>query len=249
MPYLDQPWMVGGRCRPAGTWVPERDWDRWERRGNLPGGAPWRMRPDWAPPPKQRSPEPSAEQPAPEPSAEQPVSERSPEPTPSPPAQPADSDDARKLAEEVLPVLAADIVSAQRDRLVYTNLIERLKSSPSDATADALVDEMITLGFASASWPSEVGGPPPRGSLRPWKQVLNWLLRQAAKVATFLFDCVDRAIASLRAFGVTAVAVGLSWAPEVSFEFLAETAQTSKWPELRKYFIRHMVAELHEDMF
>src|SRR5688572_1484860 len=122
MPYLDRNWIIGTEQLHAGVWVPERNWDRWQRRAAslAPGQLPWRTELN---------------------------------PSPLPP-----------MPDESLTVLAGDIVSAQRDALVYGNLIERLKNSPSDAIADEVVDHMQTLGFASASWPEAVGGPPPHES-------------------------------------------------------------------------------------
>ena len=144
MPYLDREWMIGNEHLHAGTWVPERNWDRWQRRAAdvTPGSLPWRSEPDPSAPPR--------------------------------------------LSDGQLTILAGDMASAQRDAHIYANLIERLKNSPSDANADAIVEQMQTLGFASASWPEAVGGPPPHQSPRPWAWVLDWLLGLAAKVAKFL---------------------------------------------------------------
>jgi hypothetical protein len=32
MPYVDRLWIIGNDEVPAGTWVPERNWDRWRKR-------------------------------------------------------------------------------------------------------------------------------------------------------------------------------------------------------------------------
>jgi hypothetical protein len=71
-------------------------------------------------------------------------------------------------------------------------LVERLKNAPSDATADAVVEQMLALGFVSASWPEAVGGPPPHESPRPVRRVLNWLFELAAKVGRFILKCLER---------------------------------------------------------
>ena len=207
MPYLDRNWIIGTEELYAGVWVPERNWDRWQRRAAnvAPGQLPWRTELN---------------------------------PTPPPP-----------LSEESLTVLAGDIVSAQRDALVYGNLVERLKNSPTDATADEVVEHMQTLGFASASWPEPVGGPPPHDSPRPFRRVLDWLLGLAAKAARFLLTCVECAMASLALLGVTAVAVGISWAPEVSFEFPTDVdTRQQEWQRARK-FLDDMLTELQQKVF
>src|SRR4051795_6469518 len=64
------------------------------------------------------------------------------------------------LPHPYLKVLAHDISDAQRDGFLYHNLLERLKNSPSDATADMVVEQMRTLGLASVEWSEGAGGPP-----------------------------------------------------------------------------------------
>jgi hypothetical protein len=154
-----------------------------------------------------------------------------------------------QLSEEHLTVLAGDIVSAQRDALIYANLIECLKNSPSDTTADEVVERMQTLGLTSASWPEVVGGPPRHQSPRPFRRILDWLLRLAAKVARFLLTCVECAMASLALLRVTAVAVGISWMPQVSFEFPTDMhTKPEEWRRARK-FLGDMLTELQEKVF
>lgn len=147
-------------------------------------------------------------------------------------------------------VLAGDIISAQGDAFLYANLVERLKNSPSDATADEVVDQMTTLGLASAGWPEAVGGPPPHQSPRPWRKVLDWLRRMAAGVAGFLLRCVEAAGVSLHRAGVTAVAVGVSFpVPDVSFEFSTDVfARPQEWQQARD-FLEGMLTELREKVF
>jgi hypothetical protein len=209
MPYLEREWMIGTEKVHAGAWVPERNWDRWQRRAaaSAPGELSWRSEPNPSPPPT--------------------------------------------LSDASLTVLAGDIVSAQRDALVYGNLIERLKNSPSDATAGEVVEQMQTLGFVSASWPEAVGGPPAAQSPRPFRRVLDWLLGLAAKVARFLLSCVECAMASLASLGVTAVALGVSWAPEVSFEFPTDMHTPERHEEWRRarQFLDDMLTELDQKVF
>jgi alkylation response protein AidB-like acyl-CoA dehydrogenase len=156
-----------------------------------------------------------------------------------------------KLPENCLDVLAGDIVSVQLDALVYRNLIERLKNSPSDATADEVVDQMQTLGFASSSWPEAVGGPPPHESPRPFRRVLDWLLRLAAKAAEILLNIVECAGATLASCGVTAVVISMSWHPEVGFEFptnLFSGERHGEWQQARR-FLAKISTELGQKVF
>lgn len=211
MPYLDRLWIVDGKELPLGTWVPERNWDRWwKREEDLPGAE--RPRLQWR---------------------------RRDMPTVSSP---------ERVTDACLAVLARDIASAQRDGFLYTNLIERLKDAPSDATADEVVEQMRTLGLASADWPEEVGGPPRRESPRPVRKVLDWLLGLAAQVAKFLMDCVGCVAASLSELGVSAVALGISWPPSVSFEFPPGLLVDPTWSRARAFF-DHLLAELSEKVF
>lgn len=213
MPYLKRDWMIGDDTVTAGTWIPERNGDRWMRRAAnvAPQYLPWRLR----------------------------SSDGSPQPV-------TVSED---LKDRVVRVVAADIVSAQRDGLLYRNLIERLKNSPTDETADQVVDQMQAMGMASASWPEAVGGPPPHQSPRPWRRVLDWLLWLAGEVTRMLFDMIDKVRTWLASVGVSAVAVGLSWSPEISFEFpTPELESGAAWHRARE-FLDSMVEELEDKVF
>ena len=216
MPYLKSDWMLGTTVLAAGTWVPERNWDRWQDRAV---GVPehllgWRRDPQWGIPG-------------------------------GPISQPPE-----ELPANAMTVLAGDIVSAQGDALLYSNFIERLKNSPSDTTADEVVDQMLTLGLTSAGWPEAVGGPPPHESPRPWRRVLDWLKKLAADVAGFLLRCVESAGATLRVAGVTAVAVNVSWPwPQVSFEFPTDIfSRHAEWQKARE-FLQQMLTELRQKVF
>lgn len=166
------------------------------------------------------------------------------------------SDDGRRgpeapddLHDRMMSVMAGDMASAQRDAHLYRNLIERLKNAPSDETADEVVDRMQTLGMASASWPEDVGGPPPHHSPRLWGPVLDWLLRLAAQAARFIFALVDGARKMLSKIGVATVGVGLSWSPEVSFEFeTPDLLDDQLWARARR-FLDDTLAELEEKVF
>jgi hypothetical protein len=207
MPYLDEDWEIDAEEVETGTWIPERNWDRWRERAMHVSESEliWRHR----------------------------------EVIEEPPVE---------LDDAALAVLAGDIASAQRDAFVYTNLIERLKNSPSDTVADEVVEEMMTLGFVSAGWPEYVGGPPEPESPRPFRRVLDWLLRLAAKVNKFLLNCVHFVMASLS--GISAVAVGISWGPpSVSFEWPTKSFQDhAAWEKVRNFF-DNVVAELEEKVF
>jgi hypothetical protein len=217
MPYLDLDWMVGTTPLPAGTWVPERNWDRWQTRAkNAPGEElKWRLDPEnWT------------------------------LPTAGAPDSPEDN-----LSERALSILAGDIVSAQRDALIYSNLIDRLKDSPSDATADEVVDEMLTLGLASAGWPEAVGGPPPHQSPRPWRAVLYWLIKLAAKATKFLFTGVESVGATFATMGISAFAVEISLVPKVSIEIPTEIFRQDEQWRKAKQFLSGMISELGEKVF
>jgi hypothetical protein len=211
MPYLDGPWTMDAELLPAGTWVPERNWDRWLKR-ELEVPSQDRQLLSWR---RER----------------------------------AATSMLPPLPDSCLAVLAGDIVSAQRDGLLYSNLIKRLKLAPSDATADEVIEQMKTLGLASADWPENVGGPPRRESPRPFRKVLDWLLGLLAKVARFLLNCVSFVMTTLTDLGISAVAVGLSWQPSVSFEFPPELAKDPvTWPRVRAFFDQ-VLAELDEKVF
>jgi hypothetical protein len=152
---------------------------------------------------------------------------------------------------EYLGVLGRDIGSVQRDGLFYSNFVESLKNSPTNLVADEVVDRMQMLGFASASWPFPVGGPPPHESPRPWKRVLDWLLKLLAKAGKFLLNCVEFAMVTLRPLGASAVAVGVAWPLSVSFEFPPELFQDPQglgWSKARTV-LDNIIAEMAERAF
>jgi hypothetical protein len=201
MPYLDQDWMIGDKWLSAGTWVPERNWERWQEQEKeldaaQQGLLTWRRQRDIT-------------------------------------SFPTEAD---RLPAECLRVLASDMASAQRDGFIYANFIERLKNAPSDATTDEIVDDMRTLGFASADWPAAVGGPPPHKSSRPFGKVLDWLFRNAAKVGKFVLNCVNFVLLALPAGGISAVAVGIGLPVQVSVEFSPELLTNPEgWQKLRDF--------------
>jgi hypothetical protein len=205
MPYLKHDWMIDTERLGKGTWVPERNWDRWQQRANNIS-TPWRRHTDMTSPP--------------------------------PP-----------LADASLAVLASDIGSAQRDGFIYTNFIERLKNAPSDTTADEVVEQLRTLGFASADWPEAVGGPPPHESPRPVGKVLDWLFEKVAEVGKFLLDCVNFVMTTLTPLNFSAVALGISLPPSVSFEFPPKVFKDPpEWKKARD-FVDKVIAELGERAF
>lgn len=116
--------------------------------------------------------------------------------------EPADLEELASLShtdrERHLSALGRDLGSVQRDNLFYTNFLEQLKRSPDDSTADNVVHTMVGLGFASAGWDETIGGPPPHMSPRPWKRVLDWLLKNLAKVGKFIRDAAAFLAATLR---------------------------------------------------
>jgi hypothetical protein len=120
MPYLKREWMIDTEMLEAGTWVPERSWDRWQERAKkLPpddqGLLMWRHDPD----------------------------------TRSPMTSPPQAFAERQLSG------GAGRRHRQRatTRLIYTNLIERLKNAPSDATADEVVEQMQRSAWRAPTGP------------------------------------------------------------------------------------------------
>ena len=165
--------------------------------------------------------------------------------TPGSPESPAGP----PLTDTYLSVLARDLADAQRDGLLYTNLFERLKNSPDDATADAVIEQMQTLGLASADWPPTAGGPPLPESPRPFRKVLDWLMGLLGKVWRFLLAGVDAIRASLAGLGISAVAVGISLPPQVEFELSTELiTRADEWKRAQKFF-DGLVTELEEKVF
>jgi hypothetical protein len=108
-----------------------------------------------------------------------------------------------------LSVLGQDLGSVQRDSLFYLNSLEKLKLSQDTDTADTVVEAMEKLGFASAKWLPDAGGPPPKQSPRAVDRVLNWLLGLLAKVGKMILRIADVLVASLERYGVdVAVNIG-----------------------------------------
>jgi hypothetical protein len=206
--------MIDGKTLSAGTWVPERNWDRWQaqekgldaQHRNL---LTWRR-----------------------------VADITSFPT-----------EADKLPDDCLRVLASDMASAQRDGFIYANFIDRLKNAPSDAMADNIVDDMRTLGFASADWPAAVGGPPPHESPRPFGKFLDWLFRNAAKVGKFVLNCVNFVLLALPAGGLSAVAVGIGLPVQVSVEFSPELLTDPAGRERLRDFVNRWWEELGTPAF
>ncbi|HEY1347168.1 MAG TPA: hypothetical protein VGF54_19445 [Streptosporangiaceae bacterium] len=123
------------------------------------------------------------------------------------------------LQKQHLADLGRDMASAQRDGLFYFNALERLKNEPNDTVADEVIDHMKDLGFTGAGLPEEVGGPPPGRSPRPFRKVMEWLIRQIAKVGKFLLNAVAFITTRLYDLGLSAVSLQIGWPPAVSFEF------------------------------
>lgn len=121
-----------------------------------------------------------------------------------------------------LMALGADIGNVQRDGYFYANFLEQLKQaapvSAGDAAADQVADDVVermrTMGFTSANLPEQLGGPPERKSLRPWKGVMKWLLRLLRKVGEFLAK-------SMQAFGLLVSSLAIEAANKISVAFSA----------------------------
>ena len=143
-------------------------------------------------------------------------------------------------------VVAGDMASAQRDGFIYANMLERLKASPNDTTADEIVEQMQALGLASASWPEGIGGPPAHESPRPIRKMIDWFLTLMGKVTKFLLKCVNYVMTSLD--NVSAVAVGVSLPPSVSFEFPASMFEDTEQWRIAWRFIDTMVAEFNVEV-
>jgi hypothetical protein len=152
----------------------------------------------------------------------------------------------KPLRVEAQAVLAADMASVQRDGFIYANLIEQLKNSPNDRTADKVVGQMKALGLASATWPEPAGGPPAPKSARPFKKVLDWLFRLRAQVTRFLMNTVNFVMTSLDS--VSAVAVGVV-PPSVSFEFPSSLFDDPQAWDRTWGFLDKVTAESGEPVF
>jgi hypothetical protein len=121
-----------------------------------------------------------------------------------------------------LMTLGADIGNVQRDGYFYANFLEQLKQaapvSVGDAAADQVADDVVermrTMGFTSANLPEQLGGPPERKSLRPWRDVMKWLLGLLRKVGEFLAK-------SMQAFGLLVSSLAIEAANKISVAFSA----------------------------
>ena len=137
---------------------------------------------------------------------------------------------------QYLDLLGRDIASAQREQFFYRNALEQLKDNPDDKTADAVIDRLKLLGFTSVGFPDASGGPPRHESPRPFRKVLDWLLRQLAKVGRFLLNAVAVITASLHEFGLSAVAVDLALPPGLSVELPVNLFRdAARWPRAKKF--------------
>jgi len=116
-------------------------------------------------------------------------------------------------------LLGRDMASVQRDGLIYFNAIERLKNEPTDTVADEVVEHLRKLGFTSIDMPEPVGGPPTGESPRPFGKVLDWLIKQLAKVGRFLLNAVAFITTRLNDLGLSSVALQIGWPVAVSLEF------------------------------
>jgi hypothetical protein len=197
MSYLEKRWPPAQFSE--GDWVPEIGLSRWtDRHSNLPH-ASWTKQTgltnDDADYLKSLTP-----------------------PAPSPSGEPLQSN----VWLDYLEALGADIGSVQRDGYFYANFLEQLKQAApvsvgdaaADEVADNVVERMKTMGFTSADLPEQYGGPPERKSLRPWRDVMKWLLRQLRKVGQFLTN-------SMQAFGELVGNLVVEAANKISVAFSA----------------------------
>jgi hypothetical protein len=153
-----------------------------------------------------------------------------------------------------LETLGADVGSVQRDSLFYANLLEDLKKSigddesSNDAAADRVVDRMQKLGFTSCSYSEAQGGPPAGESPRPWRKVLDWLLRLQAQVVEFFTSAGEAFQALLEQYvqGLNAtppaIAVGIL-PPSFGVEFGTEIFLNPAMRTTYRTFLRSLTAE------
>lgn len=197
MPYVEKPWPPADFRE--GDWVPEIDPPRWaDRHRSLPHAS-------WV---KQEGLTDS----------DAGYLKNLTPPTPSSPGEPLETNEWLSY----LTTLGADIGSVQRDGYFYANFLEQLKQAApvsvgdaaADEVADNVVERMKTMGFTSANLPEQYGGPPERKSLRPWKGVMKWLLRQLRKVGQFLAN-------SIQAFGTLAGSLVVEAVNKISVGFSA----------------------------
>ena len=141
------------------------------------------------------------------------------------------------VQQEHYKALARDMASAQRDGLFYFNALERLKNEPNDTVADEVIDRLKDLGFMSISLPEEAGGPPPGKSPRPFRGVLEWLIKQLAKVGKFLLTAAAFITNRLYDLGLSAVAVSIGMSPQVSIEFAPHVLRDPpRWSKAKEVF-------------
>jgi len=132
----------------------------------------------------------------------------------------------------------ADIGSGGRDGYFYANFLEQLKQAApisvgdaaADDVADNVVERMKAMGFTSANWPEQYGGPPERKSPRPWKAVMNWLSGLLHKVGRFLAN-------SIRAFAVLASGLFVGAVNQMSASFSASIPPSVGFDIQLAYFI------------
>jgi hypothetical protein len=148
------------------------------------------------------------------------------------------------VQQEHYNALARDMASAQRDGLFYFNALERLKNEPNDTVADEVVDRLKDLGFMSIGLPEEVGGPPPGRSPLPFRGVLEWLVKQLAKVGKFLLTAAAFITDRLDDLGLSAVAVSIGMSPQVSIEFAPHVLRDSPRWQKAKEFLHNFFDEL-----
>jgi len=159
--------------------------------------------------------------------------------------QMADFDKLSETArQEHYKALARDMASAQRDGLFYFNALERLKNDPKDAVADEVIDRLRELGFMSIDLLEEAGGPPPGRSPRPFRGVLEWLMKQLAKAGKFLLTAAAFITNRLYDLGLSAVAVSIGMSPQVSIEFAPHILRDPPRWDKAKEFLDNFLDEL-----
>jgi hypothetical protein len=164
-------------------------------------------------------------------------------PGPDEPAQWADDVFGEK--DWVRDTLARDIGAARRDAHLYSNMIEQLKNNPSDVEAECVIAKMQGLGMASASWPTDVGGPPPHQSLRLFRPVLKWLLGLLKQVGQFLLRCLEK-VMRLADRWLSGASFSVGIPPDISFDLSPEIfgdADRSRWKDAIR-FIENALDEL-----
>jgi hypothetical protein len=152
--------------------------------------------------------------------------------------------------EKRLLTLGADIGSVQRDSVLYTNFLEQLKlvaplstKPPAVKAANQAADDVVTrmkmMGLTSVNWSPDQGGPPREASLRPWRDVVDWLWRQLAKVGRFLANSIEAFMALARDLvldALTAISFSVSIPPALGFEIDPNYfTDNKKWSILKRF--------------